>query len=114
MLNVLSAFISAIPSVSVDGIYGPATRDAVLAAQRYFGLPETGNVDINTWDAIYDQFTGIENAGFRDLERFPYTAAVIGQTPPRSRYSRTTTITQDPGSPLGMGNQDAIRQEVVR
>lgn len=114
MLNVLSAFISAIPSVSVDGIYGPATRDAVLAAQRYFGLPETGNVDINTWDAIYDQFTGIENAGFRDLERFPYTAAVIGQTPPRSRYSRTTTMTQYPGSPLGMGNQDAIRQEVVR
>ena len=114
MLRVLSAYISQIPSVTVDGVYGSATRSAVLAAQGYFRLPQTGTVDLATWDEIYDQFAGIENASLRDLERFPYTSAVINQTMPRNRYSRTSTMTQFPGYDLSMNNQDAARQEVVR
>lgn len=114
MLRVISAYISAIPQIEVDGIFGPATRDAVLAAQRYFGLPQTGSVDLTTWDEIYDQFVGIENASFRDLESFPYTSAIIGGTAPRNRYSRTTTMTQFPGYDLAITNQDPIRQEVTR
>ena len=114
MLRVIGAYISAIPQIEVDGIFGPATRDAVLAAQRYFGLPQTGSVDLTTWDEIYDQFVGIENASFRDLESFPYTSAIIGGTAPRNRYSRTTTMTQFPGYDLAITNQDPIRQEVTR
>ncbi len=114
MLRVLAAYISQIPSVAVDGIYGSASRSAVLAAQRYFGLPQTGTVDLTTWDEIYDQFTGIENASFRDLERFPYTSAVIGNTLPRNRYARSSTMTQFPGYDLAIGGQDPVRQEVVR
>ena len=114
MLRVLSAYISQITSVTVDGIYGSATRSAVLAAQSYFGLPQTGTVDLATWDEIYDQFTGIENASFRDMESFPYTSAVINQTLPRNRYSRSSTMTQFPGYDLSMNNQDTVRQEVVR
>ena len=114
MLRVLAAYISQIPSVAVDGIYGSATRSAVLAAQSYFGLPQTGTVDLTTWDEIYDQFTGIENASFRDLERFPYTSAVIGNTLPRNRYARSSTMTQFPGYDLAIGGQDPVRQEVVR
>lgn len=114
MLAVLAAYIPEIPSVSIDGIYGPATRSAVLAAQRYFGLPETGVTDDQTWDEIYDQYTGIENTTFRSEETFPYTAAEISRTRPRSRYSRTTTQTQFPGNDLYSGSQDPVRQEVVR
>ena len=114
MLRVLSAYISQIPSIAVDGIYGSATRSAVLAAQGYFGLPQTGTVDLATWDEIYDQFTGIENASFRELESFPYTSAVLGQTLPRNRYARSSTMTQFPGYDLSMNNQDTVRQEVVR
>lgn len=114
MLRVLAAYISQIPSVAVDGIYGSASRSAVLAAQGYFGLPQTGTVDLTTWDEIYDQFTGIENASFRDLERFPYTSAVIGNTLPRNRYARSSTMTQFPGYDLAIGGQDPVRQEVVR
>lgn len=114
MLRVLAAYISQIPSVAVDGIYGSASRSAVLAAQSYFGLPQTGTVDLTTWDEIYDQFTGIENASFRDLERFPYTSAVIGNTLPRNRYARSSTMTQFPGYDLATGGQDPVRQEVVR
>lgn len=114
MLRVLAAYISQIPSVAVDGIYGSASRSAVLAAQGYFGLPQTGTVDLTTWNEIYDQFTGIENASFRDLERFPYTSAVIGNTLPRNRYARSSTMTQFPGYDLATGGQDPVRQEVVR
>ena len=60
MLAMLSEYIPEIPPVAVDGIYGKATRAAVLAAQRRFRLPETGGVDPETWQAIYGQFSGIE------------------------------------------------------
>lgn len=114
MLSVLSAYIPEIPPLSIDGIFGNATRSAVIAAQRRFGLPQTGIVDFTTWDEIYDQFSGIENTTLRDDETFPYTEAIQGQTPPRNRYARTSTMTQFPGSDLRPGNQDPVRQEVVR
>lgn len=114
MLSVLSAYIPEIPPLIIDGIFGTATRAAVIAAQRRFGLPQTGIVDFNTWDEIYDQFSGIENTTLRSGETFPYTDAVLGQTPPRSRYARTSTMTQFPGTDLRIGSQDSVRQEVVR
>jgi len=129
MLSVLSAYISEIPPLSVDGIYGPATRAAVLAAQRRFRLPETGTVDATTWDEIYDQYSGIENTSLRNGGTFPRTnntsanqAVPAGNfrrngavTPAaRTNYARTTTITQFPGRDLSIGGQDPVRQEVVR
>lgn len=113
MLLVLSAYIPEIPPVVVDGIYGPATRDAVLAAQRRFRLPETGVVDLTTWDEIYDQFSGIETVSWRNPETFP-NEETQGSSPPRARYSKTTTMTQFPGTPMRVGNQDPVRQEAVR
>lgn len=114
MLLVLASFIPEIPNISVDGIFGPATRSAVVAAQRRFGLPQTGIVNAETWDEIYDQFSGIETNVWRDPEDFPYTSAVLGNTTPRSRYSRTTTMTQFPGNTLSTGDQDPVRQEAPR
>ena len=138
MLAILSSYISGIPPVAVDGIYGPATRAAVLAAQRRFVLPETGVVDARTWDEIYDQFSGIENTTLRNRETFPeirstsssaQTAVQAGNfrnsrstvktAAPLAKagvpaYHRTTTITQFPGFDLRMGLQDPVVQEVVR
>ncbi len=114
MLSVLAAYIPEIPDLTVDGFFGPATRNAVIAAQRRFELPQTGIVDYDTWDEIYDQFSGIETSIWRDPERFPYTNAIINGTNPRTRYSTTTTMTQFPGNTLRTGNQDPIRQEVIR
>ena len=114
MLSVLSAYIPEIPPVNIDGIFGNATRAAVIAAQRRLGLPQTGIVDAQTWDEIYDQFSGIENTTLRGEENFPYTQALQGQAPQRNRYSRTSTMTQFPGTDLRVGNQDPVSQEVVR
>ena len=118
MLSVLSAYISEVPPVEVDGIFGPATRNAVIGAQQWLGLPQTGAVDARTWDEIYDQFSGIENTSLRDPEVFPRTSQAVtafaSQNAARSRYSKTTTMTQYPGNVLQMGQRDPVRQEVIR
>lgn len=114
MLSVLGAYIPDIPNLANDGIFGPATRSAVLAAQKWFGLPETGQVDNDTWDVIYSQFAGIENASFRDAESFPYSNGQSRPGTPRNRYATTTTLSQFPGKDLSLGNRDPVKQEVVR
>ena len=131
MLSVLSSYIPQIPPTTVDGIYGSATRAAVISAQRWFGLPQTGTVDDQTWDRIYDQFSGIENRTLRSEVNFPNTqssgAAITAGNftsngPPagsasranRNRYGQTSTMTQFPGRDLQPGSQDTVRQEVVR
>lgn len=112
MLATLSDFIPQIPPLRVDGIFGTETKNAVIAAQRYFGLPETGVVHADTWEEIYDQYSGIENAVLRNPETFPSQSTA--NTSPRQRHSRSTTMTQFPGKNLSNGVQDQIRQEVVR
>ena len=120
MLSILATYISYIPPIAVDGTYGPATRSAVLAAQRLFGLPETGVVDARTWDEIYDQYSGIENTSLRSGETFPgqnqfaVPAASFSRSRNATPYSRSTTMRQFPGTDLSMGAQDPIKQEVVR
>ena len=112
MLSVLSNYIQQIPPIAVDGVFGTDTKNAVFAAQRYFGLPETGIVDENTWDDLYDQFSGIENTSLRNQEIFP--ASSLTNSPVRQRYAQSTTMTQFPGKNLSAGSQDPIRQEVIR
>jgi peptidoglycan hydrolase-like protein with peptidoglycan-binding domain len=71
MLDVLSSFIPEIPSVTVDGTYGIATRNAVLAYQRSAGLTASGLVGSATWDSIYNQFSGITGTVLDDPALFP-------------------------------------------
>ncbi len=66
-LNYLSGYYDTIPAVAVDGIYGPSTREAVLAAQRTFGLPPDGVVGEITWNAVYDAYLGIINTVPREF-----------------------------------------------
>lgn len=113
MLAVLASFIPEIPSITTDGIYGSATRSAVLSAQRRFRLPETGVVDAETWNEIYDQYSGIENTVLRSQQSFPVQPTSNGQRPTASQ-TNTGTMRQFPGNDLKTGQQDPIRQEVVR
>lgn len=128
MLSVLSSYIPSIPPVSVDGIFGQATRAAVLAAQQRFQLPQTGIVNENTWDDIYDQFSGIETTSFRNAETFPSistqsssngtrSAANVRRNPANASaaaYTKSSTMTQFPGRNLSIGTKDPVKQEVVR
>lgn len=58
-LNVIAGAYPAIPQIAVDGIYGPATADAVTTFQSVFGLPQTGTVDYRTWYKISEIYVGV-------------------------------------------------------
>ena len=60
-LAYISQFFNTIPTTSIDGIFGPSTTAAVIAAQNTFGLEPDGVVGIVTWNAIYDAYLGIVN-----------------------------------------------------
>ena len=58
-LNVIAGAYPAIPKVTADGIYGPATAESVRVFQKVFGLPQTGEVDYTTWYKISEIYVGV-------------------------------------------------------
>ena len=71
MLAVVGQFVQEVPSISVDGIFGPNTRDAVAAFQGYEGFAVTGEADDRTWDALYDLYSGIDDRVLQNRSLFP-------------------------------------------
>lgn len=62
-LNTIAGVYTAIPDITVDGIYGTATADAVREFQSIFGLPQTGVTDFRTWYKISNIYVGITRIG---------------------------------------------------
>ena len=58
-LNFLSYFNLKLPYVSIDGIFGDETRDAVFAFQSLYGLDVDGIVGRDTWDMIQNAYAGV-------------------------------------------------------
>ena len=58
-LNVIAGAYPALPKITADGIYGPATENAVREFQSVFGLPVTGKVDYPTWYKISEIYVGV-------------------------------------------------------
>lgn len=94
MLSVLQNFIPSIPTVSETGTFDAATRDAVRAFQQFEGLPVTGAVGAQTWDAIYEQFSQVEADVFDREVLFPESET----------FEDTTTMQQFPGNTLTTGD----------
>jgi peptidoglycan hydrolase-like protein with peptidoglycan-binding domain len=55
----ISKAYPAIPTITPDGIYGPATKAAVEKFQQIFGLPVTGIIDYPTWYRISDIYVAV-------------------------------------------------------
>ena len=55
----ISQSYPAIPTVTPDGIFGPATREAVERFQSIFGLPVTGVIDFRTWYRISEIYVAV-------------------------------------------------------
>ena len=58
-LNRIARNYPAIPTLTADGIYGPATAEAVRIFQRIFNLPQTGVTDYATWYEISEIYVGV-------------------------------------------------------
>ena len=86
MLEVLAQFVDEIPHLIIDGIFGPRTRQSVLAFQRWAGLEQTGQVGDVTWNRLYDEYEGVLDVVLAE-----------GALP---------EIRQFPGADLGPGSRD--------
>ncbi|MBQ8526370.1 MAG: peptidoglycan-binding protein [Clostridia bacterium] len=82
-LNEISTNYPAIPRVSVDGIFGENTENAVRSFQRVFGLTPDGIVGLATWYKLVYLYVGIRrlaelNSRGQQLygESFEYTGTV--------------------------------------
>ena len=58
-LDAIATVYTAVPSLTPDGIYGPATERSVKAFQSISGLPQTGTVDFATWYKISHIYVAI-------------------------------------------------------
>lgn len=58
-LNTIAKTYPALPSLTVDGIYGPKTKEAVRDFQSVFGLPATGVTDYPTWYKIQEIYVAV-------------------------------------------------------
>lgn len=58
-LSAVANFNEMIPPITVDGFFGSATREAVIAFQKAYGLSPDGVVGETTWNALWRSYQGI-------------------------------------------------------
>lgn len=58
-INTIAGAYPALPKVTVDGIFGQETKEAVRKFQEIFGLPATGIIDYPTWYKIQEIYVGV-------------------------------------------------------
>ena len=79
-LQFLSYFNLKLPYVSMDGIFGQETYDAVVTFQSLYGLDVDGIVGKNTWDMIQDAYVGVLNSlpdEYRSYSSLHYPGYII-------------------------------------
>lgn len=58
-INRIARNYPALPTVTIDGIYGEATADAIRTFQGIFNLPVTGTVDAATWYELSEIYVAV-------------------------------------------------------
>ena len=58
-LRVAALYDESIPPITIDGVYGADTENAVRAFQQTQGLTADGIIGSATWNALYERFLGI-------------------------------------------------------
>lgn len=72
-LSYISTVVPSIPALGTDGVFGPDTTAAVTAFQNTYGLPATGVINEQTWNAIVDVYRELRFGMVRTPGQFPGT-----------------------------------------
>lgn len=71
-LAYIAKTYGSIPAITPDGVFGPATRDAVAAFQSLFAIPGiSGVVGALTWDAIASVYEDLYEGNRAEEGQFP-------------------------------------------
>lgn len=70
-INVIAGEYPEITPPEVSGSFDEATENAVIQIQKAFGLPETGVVDVSTWETIASLYDTIVGGYYRNPTQFP-------------------------------------------
>lgn len=71
-LNYIAGYYTNIPTVTVDGVFGPSTANAVRAFKAEFGIggnPE--RVNANAWNSIINVYDDLYEGNIVNPEQFP-------------------------------------------
>lgn len=110
LLSILSQFYLTIPFLTIDGIFGDETLQAVKALQKDAELPQTGRVDEATWNAIVDRYLGIDETVLQSMDTFPFEQESGQAIPPDTLQSiLANSPGRFPGFPLEYGSSDGER-----
>ena len=58
-LRYVAQFLPTVPTVEIDGVFGPSTENAVRAFQEAYGLTPDGVVGELTWNRLYNVYLGL-------------------------------------------------------
>ena len=75
-INRIYTAIPYIGQLTVDGLYGSATKSSVSALQRVFGLTETGTVNESAWLLVNYIYAAVENGCLQEANPSSVTASV--------------------------------------
>ncbi len=70
-LDTVSQTYSEIPSVTPDGIFGPATERAVIAFQQLAGIEPSGRVGAATWNSLASLYSDLFVGYNKREEQYP-------------------------------------------
>ena len=115
MLALLAQFDNSLSPISVDGVFGPSTTQAVRTYQQLVGLTPDGYVDETTWNSIYSNFALADYFLRRDTVRaqslredavpvMSGAGAQPGEGP--EQWGDTPRMGQYQGRPLELGQMD--------
>ncbi len=92
-LNRIAINFPQLPLITVNGVYGPSTRNTVTEFQRLFILPQTGITDRATWYRISQIYSSVKRLAELTSEgqRASYNQQLYPGTP-LSLYSRGSGV----------------------
>ena len=79
-LNYIANYVPTVRSVTIDGSFGPATKESVVSFQKTYGLPFTGVVNRLTWNKIQEiYYSQVQNIPyiFSAGEIVPYPGRIL-------------------------------------